>query len=441
MREPLDVAAGLTDPRTYDDAILRIFQKRRERGQAFEQTRDGVTYFDIASGHSALARAIARSVADGTYRTQPVELWILETKGKRRAAHMPTFTDHVVGSALYRLLSHNAQCHGLPGVYSYLPGLTNTAAARALAAYIRRHRQFSSRPPLYVLQSDFEHYGDNLPVAPEAPLWGTLREIATLGSPNGVLPQPIWDLIIELARPVVRDDEGGEFVRLNGVAMGTAIVPLLSNLAVLPMDRQVLGIDGVFYARYNDDFLVAHPDLDALHEADTRIDAMLPGLGVRRKLSKEVRTTLTAGGAPSTADPAYRGRNRIDWLGLSISHGGAMSVGPHRLRRFIQRIAYRLDGASSNLSPLPLAARVDHLVATANVMLDAASPFVIPGLPALLDATTDRGTLKDLDFRIARKIVQAATGLAGVRGFRAVPPRMLYTESGLTSLVRLRNSR
>lgn len=442
MSEPIDLAASLTDPRTYDDAILRIFEKRRQRGQAFDDAQAGVSYFDTASRRYALSRAIAGSIADGTYRTQPVDLWILETKGKRRAAHMPAFTDHVVGSALYRLLSHNAQCYGLPGIYSYLPGLTNTVAVQALAAYIRRHRQpLGSEPPLYVLQSDFEHYGDDLPVRPDAPLWGTLREVATMGSPNGTLPQPVWELITDLVRPVVRDDEGGKFVRLHGVAMGTPVVPLLSNLAVLPMDREILRVQGIFYARYNDDFLLAHPDLDALHQADSRIDAMLVGLGVRRKLSKEIRTVLNAGGVPSAADPAYRGRNRIDWLGLSVSHAGAVTVGPHRLRRFIERVAYRIDGASSALTPLPVAKRVDHLVTTANVMLDVTSPFAIPGLAALLDATTDRGVLKDLDFRVARKIVQAATGQPGVRGFRTVPPRTLYAESGLTSLVRLRNLR
>jgi hypothetical protein len=74
-------------------------------------------------------------------------------------------------------------------------------------------------------------------------------------------------------------------------------------------------------------------------------------------------------------------------------------------------------------------------------MLDATSPFAVPGLSALLDTTTDRGVLKDLDARIARKVVQAATGRAGVRGFRLLPPAVLYREIGLVSLVRLRNLR
>lgn len=443
MVEPIDVEHYLTDPKTYDETILRIFEKRRMRGQAFDEAATGVTYFDTASKRHALARAIAGSIADGTYRTQPVDLWSLETKGKVRAAHMPSFADHVVGSAIYRVLTNNAQCYGLPGVYSYLPGLTNTVAMRNLAAFVRTHRDRvgPKGPPLYVLQSDFDHYGDDLPVGPDAPLWPILRHIAGMGTPSGVVAEHIWDLITAVGSPVVRDAEGGEFTRLHGVAMGTAVVPVISNLAVIPMDSEILQIDGIFYARYNDDFLLAHPDLAAMHEADARIDAVLIGLGVKRKLSKEVRTALSGRGTPSDDDPAYRGGNRIDCLGLSVSHGGAMTVGPHRLRRFIERVAARIDGASGALASLTVPQRAAHLVATTNVMLDVTSPFAVPGLSGILDATTDRGVLKDLDFRIARKIAQASTGSPGVRGFRLVPPGTLYAEMGLTSLVRLRNLR
>jgi hypothetical protein len=314
---------------------------------------------------------------------------------------------------------------------------------RALGAFIRAHRRRvgAHGPPLYVLQSDFEHYGDELPVGPDAALWPILREVAALGSPDGELSQQSWDLITALVRPIVQDQDGAQFTRLQGVPMGTPVVPVISNLAVVPMDRAIMEVEGIFYARYNDDFLLAHPDLSALHEADARIDSVIDGLGVKRKLPKEIRTALSATGMPSTGDPRYRGGNRIDCLGLSVSHTGAVTVGPHRLRRFMGRITARIDGAVPAAWPLPVAQRARHLVATTNVMLDVASPFAVPGLSALLDATTDRGVLKDLDFRIARKIVQAATGRPGVTGFRVLSPGVLRNEMGLVSLVHLKNVR
>ncbi|CAM4443160.1 Retron-type reverse transcriptase [Mycobacterium basiliense] len=443
MAEPVDIERHLADPRTYEDTILRIFAKKRERGLAFGEAGGGVSYFGTATQRRSLSRAIAQSVAKGRYRPEPVDLWYLETKGKRRAAHTPSFVDHVVGAALYQLLSHNARCYGLPGVYSYLPGSTNAEAVRALGAFVRAHRKRvgAQGPPLYVLQSDFEHYGDNLPVGPHAAIWRVVREVAALGSPTGTIGSNAWSLITSLARPVVRDQNGTQFTRLHGAAMGTPLVPLLGNLAVVPMDRAIVEIEGIFYARYNDDFLIAHPGLAALHEADTRIDALLDDLGVKRKLDKELRTALSGHGQPSVQDPRYRGRNRIDCLGLSVGHTGTLTLAPHRLRRFIERVATRIDAAASAISPLSAHERARHLVLTANVMLDDTNPFAVPGLSALLDTTTDRGVLKDLDFRIVRKIVQCATGRPGVRGFRLLSPALLRHEMGLVSLVHLRNLR
>ncbi|WP_099025108.1 RNA-dependent RNA polymerase family protein [Mycolicibacterium palauense] len=443
MLEPVDIERRLADPKTYESIILRIFEKKRQRGQAFGEAGGGVSYFSTVTERRALSRAIAHRISSGEYRSRPVNLWYLETKGKRRAAHTPSFVDHVVGSALFQLLTHNARCYGLPGVYSYLPGSTNLGAGRDLAAFVRAHRARVGEhgPPLYVLQSDFEQYGDQLPFGPDAALWQVLGEVAALGSTTGAVGPATWHLITSLARPVVRAEDGAQFTRLHGAAMGTPLVPLLGNLAVVPMDRAILGIDGVFYARYNDDFLIAHPDLAALHEADARIDALLEPLGVTRKLDKECRTALNAAGRACDDDPAYRGRNRIDCLGLSITHAGTLALAPHRLRRFIGRIATRVDALAPALTPLPVTERARQLVAATNVMLDDTSPFAVSGLSALLETTTDRGVLKDMDFRIARKIVQRATGRPGVRGFRVLPPAVLYGELGLVSLVHRRNLR
>lgn len=442
MPEPVDIERRLADPKTYEAAILQIFVKRRQRGMAFAEAELGVTYFDTAAKRRALSKTIARTVAAGRYQPQPVDLWTLETRGRQRSAHMPAFTDHVMGAVLYQLITHNARCYGLPGVYSYLPGLTNLTAMRALAGFVREHRARTgpNPPPMYVLQSDFDHYGDDLPLGSDAPLWPILRQVVSLGSPDGHITSATWELITALARPTVRDPDGVEFTRLHGVAMGTPLVPVLSNLAVVHMDRAILQTEGIFYARYNDDFVLAHPDLSALLETDGRIDEVIGGLGVRRKVGKEVRTALSGHGMPCPRS-AYRGGNRIDCLGLSVSHAGAVAVGPHRQQRFISRVVRRIDAAAVPLRGMAVSERARHIVAGVNVMLDPSSPFAVAGLTAVLDTTTDRGVLADLDARIARKVVQAATGHTGLRGFRLLPPSMLYREFGLVSLVLLRNLR
>ena len=441
MVEPVDIASSLEDPQTYEQTILRVFEKRRQRGLAFTDAEPGVTYFATATGRRTLSQAIAGSVTAGRYQPEPVDLWFLESKGKTRAAHMPNFTDHVLGAALYQLLSRNARCYGLPGVYSYLPGLTNTTAMRALAEFVRAHREGRTGTPMYVAAVRFRA------------LW---RRIA--GWPGcGVLADPAGGRNLgQPERRATRGDlgsglrshpTGGPRRRRGTVHPGRGRPDGHSaGSADLESGR---GADGPGGAGNRGNLLrplqrrlrPRPPRPRALHEADRRIDAVLPALGVKRKQAKEIRTALSATGMPSTADPAYRGGNRIDCLGLSVSHAGTVTVGPHRLRRFMARVTDRIDGAATSLAGLPVAERGRHLVAAANVMLDVASPFAIPGLSAILDTTTDRGVLKDLDFRIARKIVQAATGRPGVHGFRLLPPGVLRGQMGLESLVRLRNLR
>ena len=91
---PIDIDRSLADPKAYEDVILKIFAKRSQRGQGYATAGPDVTYFDTAANRHGLARAIARAVADGRYTPEPVDLWVLETKGKQRCAHMPVFADH-----------------------------------------------------------------------------------------------------------------------------------------------------------------------------------------------------------------------------------------------------------------------------------------------------------------------------------------------------------
>ena len=244
-------------------------------------------YFSTAAERQSLAKAIARSVAGGEFRPQPVDLWILESSGKSREAHSADYADHVVGSALFKLLTHNARCHGMPGVYSYLSGVTNVGAMQTFAAFVRAHRERVgvTVPRLYVLQSDFEKYGDIYRSAPTRRCGESCARSRRSVARTAKLVRPQGS-ITALVRPVVRESDGTQFTRLKGVAMGTPLVPLLGNLAVVPMDEAITSIDGILSARYNDDFIIAHSDLATLHEADARIDSLIDELGVKRKLSR-----------------------------------------------------------------------------------------------------------------------------------------------------------
>ncbi len=355
-----------------------------------------MTYFSTATERRALSRAIAHSVASGRYRPEPVDLWFLERQGKQSCGpHARLRRPRRRLGAVPAAHPQCACCYGLPGVYSYLPGMTNVSAVRALADYIRAHRRTgASGPPLYVLQSDFESYGDNLPVGPDAALWSTCAGSRRWAARTARSPRrsgnssPRWP-----ARPcataTVPSSPGCTASPMGTPARARCSAIWRSCRWTRPSCRSTASSTPATTTTSSS----PTPTCAALHEADARIDSLLGPLGVKRKTRQGAAAPRCAATPrPAPSDPAYRGRNRIDYLGMSVSHSGTVAPGPHRLRRFIGRIAARIDAAGPALSPLPETDRARHLVQTVNVMLDAADPFAVPGLTALLDLTTDRGT-------------------------------------------------
>ncbi|MEM7123601.1 MAG: hypothetical protein AAF563_20165 [Pseudomonadota bacterium] len=430
------------DPDFYADAIKKIFNKKNERNQAFMEAQDGVSYIGTFILHRGLSRALAKTVSKGEYRFSPVNLWSLRLGNKTRQAHRSKFTDQIVGSVVYRVVSNNAQVMGMPGLYSYLPGTSNYAAMRDFARYVRDHRRDRKDPRqrgLFVLQSDFEKYGDNLPVHPDAYIWTVLRDVLGIDG-NDDISDTAWSLVEDLVRPTVRDSDGFDFTRLYGIPMGVPIVPIVNNLAASPLDELFSQWDGAFYARFNDDFLFAHPDRSVLSEADEKVEELLEPLGVRRNRKKNILSYFNGAGRQCLTDPQFRGCSRIDFLGLSVSFDGTIGPGPKRIARLMTEVCKRLDRTGRVLDGLPLDDRTRHLVNVTNNMLAPDHVLSVLSVKGILRDTTDRNCLRQIDHRIAMKLVQVATGRTGARGFRQLPTRMLRQRYGLTSLVQRRNA-
>jgi hypothetical protein len=292
---------------------------------------------------------------------------------------------------------------------------------------------------LFVLQSDFEKYGDNLPVHDNAFIWEKLRKVVELDQ-DGPVSENAWQLIKSLVRPVVRDSDGAEFARLYGIPMGAPIVPMVNNLAAAPLDDMVSGIDGAYYARFNDDFLIAHPDRAVVLDFDAKLNALLDPLGVRRNQKKDILTYFNGAGRPCVEDARFRGASRIDFLGLSVTFEGTVAVGPKRCARMLKEISRRLDRTTQALRGHDLDAKAGRLTRVTNRMLTPGHPFAVAGIASILRNTNDRHLLEDIDYRIARKIVQCATGQSGVRGFRRLAISDLRERYGLVSFAERRNA-
>ncbi|WPL17756.1 Retron-type reverse transcriptase [Thiorhodovibrio winogradskyi] len=432
----------LADPHAYAAAIRKVFGKRNRLNKGFMQAYGGVSYYAAYLRNRSLGKVLAKTVASGDYVFAPVDLWFLKLRSKTRAVHRATFIDQIIGAVVYQVVSENARVLGLPGLYSYLPGKSNYQAMQDFAAYVRDYRRRVPDPRkrgLFVLQSDFEKYGDNLPVHQDAFIWTKLREVIEVGTDRAISDNA-WQLIQSLVRPVVRDPGGLEFSRLRGIPMGTPIVPMVNVLAAAPLDEMLADTEGAFYARFNDDFLIAHPDRDVVINADAKINELLKPLGVQRNKKKDILTYFNGAGRRCEMDSRFQGSSHIDFLGLSVTFAGTVAAGPKRIARVMTEVCRRLDRTAHAIRDYHIDARAACLSRVTNRMLTPGHAFTVPGMASMLRDTNDRSLLRDIDYRIARKIVQCATEQPGVRGFRRLSMRELRERHGLMSLVQIRNA-
>ncbi len=436
MEMPLDIDKVLSDPDAYESAIQHIYEKRRLKNQSFREAYLGVNYIAIDMKRRRLARLLAKTVASGQYELSPVDMWMLEHGGKWRPAHRPTLPDLIVGTVIARVLSKNARIMGQPGVYAYQPGLSNYTALSDFARFVRRPEHKNG---LFVMQSDFTRYGENIPVYKDAIVWEELRRVADMGTKSGI-SENAWALIMGLVRPVTRAPDGTSFSRLFGIPMGTPVVAVTSNLAINQLDLRMTAYSGAFFARFNDDFLFAHKDPEVVKEADTAIDEMLGTLGVTRKPEKTKRSYLNGAGKTLEDWAEFKGRSSIEFLGLAAHHSGTLGWTQERLNRFFRFFCKRLDQVSNELAGIATPERARVLVKSAETLLEPTNSFAPVITQALIRDTTNRAVLKDLDNRIAKKVAQRITGRAGVIGFRSYPPERLR-QMGLPSLVAIRNLR
>jgi len=439
-----DLAARLKDSRRYEGQIEHLHQKFALSRRLFTLRQDAVSLAAMVQDRRRLARAIAASVADGSYVSLPARVNNIVVAGKERRVFFYRLTDVVVHGALAAILAEAAEPHLSPRVYSYRKGVSWWTAVSDFARFLRAHRQARPDPGvrgLYVLRRDVSAYADSIPMAAASPIWEIIRERLASQAPASLDPDH-WSLIERVVRPEFFAQEGrGHVSALTGVATGQPIACVLFNLYLTDLDRAMEQISGGFYARYSDDILFAHPDAAVAHEAAATMTRILRGLGLAFKPSKEFDRFLSRPGRPYQRWPDAKGTSAITFLGMRVSADGTVSITSEKLRALVDDLERRARTACGALGTADLEARGTLVCDVLNQCLFRDWRHEgTDGTAALLRcAVTDREQLAQFDYRLARLVVRVVTGDAGVRAFRLVPYRKVREEWGLRSLLHSRN--
>jgi hypothetical protein len=228
---------------------------------------------------------------------------------------------------------------------------------------------------------------------------------------------------------VSKRGDGDWHSQLIGLPTGSALVPPIENLYLGEVDRAMTSVEGVFYARYGDDMLLAHENRQVVEGALATLEGITTALG----LSLHKRSPLFFNGA------GREGAHVIDYLGCRIGFDGSVGLTQKKYRRTILELRTRLRQSDALLHAEDHETRARTLVQIANGAFNPKSPFSMLDAVRVMRVVTDRGQLAALDYETALTLAECLSNRRGVRAFRTWPPRVFRTRFGLRSLVAMRN--
>ena len=301
--------------RFHPAALAVVFREIRRRSAAAGS--DGLTPVAYEGDLDRRLERLSQELSDATYRPSRL-LRITKPKpdGRLRRLAIPTVEDRIVLEVLRAAIEPMVEPVLSPSAYAYRRGRSPREAVDAVLAHRKRGATF-------VALGDIRDFFDSVPLGPVVEATSALT-----GDPEltALLSRV---LTAHAMRPGV------------GLAQGSSLSPVLSNLALLPLDRR-LAARGHDLVRYCDNLCIpagnesdARSALSAIHEEVRRA-------GLRLKDS-EARVCSFAEG--------------FVWLGFRLGEsGGRVSEGA------LSALVARVDAAARGLEGDALAARLLPIV-------------------------------------------------------------------------------
>jgi len=233
---------------------------------------DRVRWEDFEANLSHNLHMLQKQLCDEAYKPLPVSVFH-EPKptGKTRTIGISTIRDKVVQQAVALALGPHFEKLFLPCSYAYRPRMS------ALSA-VQRAGRCIARGKLWMLKMDVEKFFD------------TMDHGITLELIGGVVDEkPVIRLVSRLLKAKIFR-EMGLFDNLLGSQQGSGLSPLLSNIYLYPVDKELWGRYKECYLRYSDDIAVFEDEREKLEEARGLIEQCL----ARVKLSpNEGKTSIS----------------------------------------------------------------------------------------------------------------------------------------------------
>ena len=387
--------SALCQKEIYIRQLKRLVDKQPSQQQLFKIHENDVELFYFIQDSEIICHAIANEIQQQRYQFKPVRPNTMYQNGKERTVFSHTISDRLVQMALLQQLLPTLKLYLNHFIYSYLPNRNRLHAIANFHDYIKRHTQ-NNKTDLFVIRTDISAYTDSIPVHQGAALWDLLAKFFADPLLKN-FPPYLQELIAKALRPLIID--GKQHYQFNkGLPMGSPITILAALLYLDSVDRELASFPDVFYARFGDDLLIAHPNSETILAIEQQLYTLIASLELKCNPEKTIKTYLTRCGRPYK-DSTFTHQHFIEYLGFRIFTDGSHTLKQEKLNAIKTRIAWHVDNLiyMAKQDGLDLENQADILCkALSNGMHPQHLLFDISMID-LYSLTTNNNSLKELD--------------------------------------------
>ena len=226
----------------YEGMILESILERQNLNEAFKRVKrnkgshgiDNMTVDELQQYLSEHGAELRESILSGTYVPKPVRrVEIPKNNGKKRQLGIPTVIDRVIQQAITQVLTPIFEETFSDSSFGFRPG-------RSAHDAVKRCQEYINQGYKWVVDIDLQAYFD------------TVNHDILIG----LVYKEVKDIrVISLIRKYLQAGvmiNGVENTTENGVPQGGNLSPLLSNVMLTVLDKELTG-RGLKFARYADD--------------------------------------------------------------------------------------------------------------------------------------------------------------------------------------------
>ena len=385
----------------------------------------GLTLAVFLSNSKKLVQAAFKAIQNGTYEPFPAVLTTIFAD-KERLFMRPAWIDKWILAHIGRLYSEMSEPLLHSRVFSYRQGRGQHIALKEFAAYAQQHKSIS------VLRTDIADYGETLKHT------YVIEDFAEVTRSR--------DIALRLFQVLCRYPflvDGNVSYLIQGLPMGSHLQLVAENLYLRTLDDRLSRFEGSFYARFGDDIVAAHPDIEVVSHMEKSLvnEVCARGLGVN--VEKTARIRLCGPHNPVRDSEAYAAsiscKVAARYLGKEVTFDGRLLAPSSKVRLIYSQLSAWLTGFAERLpNHLSRDERTKLLCRALTSFLVGTSATHTSRIHHFLGEIADPKQLSSLDRRLCELLVGLVLKKPFRKGFfRELPPRKLR-DSGFEALIHLR---